>query len=55
MQIYDRWGIKKWESSSVSGEWDGKDASDGTYFYIIKATSTKGVSQDYKGYLTLIK
>ena len=55
--IYDRWGLKMFESSTLGlgGAWDGKNASDGTYFYIIKATSTKGVSQDYRGYLTLIK
>jgi gliding motility-associated-like protein len=55
--IYDRWGLKMFESSTLGfgGAWDGKNADDGTYFYIIKATSTKGVSQDYKGYLTLIK
>lgn len=55
MVIYDRWGLKMWESSSASGAWDGKNAVDGTYFYVIKATSTKSETKEYKGPLTLIK
>ncbi|HWY33224.1 MAG TPA: gliding motility-associated C-terminal domain-containing protein, partial [Nitrosopumilaceae archaeon] len=57
--VYDRWGLKMWESTSVNGAWDGKvsgkEASDGTYYYILNATNNKGATQNYKGYLTLIK
>ncbi|MEO8762632.1 MAG: gliding motility-associated C-terminal domain-containing protein, partial [Bacteroidia bacterium] len=57
--IFDRWGLKMWESNSPTGMWDGKsgsaDAKDGTYFYIIKVTDTKNVSTDYKGNITLIR
>ena len=57
--IFDRWGLKMWEASSATSMWDGrngsKDANDGTYFYIIKATDNKGVSTDYKGDVTLVK
>ncbi|MEO8762020.1 MAG: gliding motility-associated C-terminal domain-containing protein [Bacteroidia bacterium] len=55
MTIFDRWGLKLWESSSATGAWDGKNASDGTYFYIIKATSTKAETKEYKGPILLIK
>ncbi len=57
--ILDRWGLKMWESSSLTASWDGrngsKDANDGTYFYIISATDNKGVTTSYKGYLTLLR
>jgi gliding motility-associated-like protein len=59
VEIFDRWGLKMF-SSSINSPWDGKtaggkDAPDGTYFYLINATSNKGVSQEYKGFLTLIR
>jgi gliding motility-associated-like protein len=55
MVIYDRWGLKMWESTSATGTWDGKNSNDGTYFYVIKATSTKSQTTEYKGPLLLIK
>jgi len=55
MVIYDRWGLKMWESSSASGTWNGGNCSEGTYFYVIKATSTKNENKEYKGSILLIK
>ena len=55
MAIFDRWGLKIWESSSASGMWNGAGSNDGTYFYIIKATSTKNQTKEYKGTILLIK
>jgi gliding motility-associated-like protein len=61
MEIFDRWGLKMFSTTSVTGEWDGKtvggkDVPADTYFYLINATSSKtGKSQAYKGYLTLIR
>lgn len=45
--IYDRWGIKMYEWTSILGGWDGRTsggapASEGTYFYIIKASAYDG-------------
>jgi len=60
MLIYDRWGLKMFESSTINAPWDGKntggkEASEGSYFYLINVTSNKGVNREYKGFLTLIK
>jgi len=62
--IYDRWGIKIFETNNINTAWDGKTTSGitssaGTYYYIIKliATNSKGVSKqkDFKGYLELVR
>ena len=60
--IFDRWGNKVFESNSDTGNiaWDGKnmsgkDASVGTYFYIIKATGKDGTSYDKKGNVSLYR
>ncbi len=58
--IYDRWGLKMFESSSVTGAWDGKniggrEVPSDTYFYIINATDNKGNNNKYKGDITLIR
>lgn len=61
MDIFDRWGLKMFSSSSINTVWDGKtaggkDVPADTYFYLINATSSKtNVSKEYKGYLTLIR
>jgi gliding motility-associated-like protein len=62
--VYDRWGIKVFETSTLSQAWDGRSTgglacSAGAYFYIIKltATNSKGVieQKDFKGYLELVR
>ncbi len=58
--IYDRWGLKVYESNDYLTFWNGKylqhgkDCTDGTYFYIIKyscATENKKLH----GFLTLMR
>jgi gliding motility-associated-like protein len=60
--IYDRWGTKIYELNTEKGNiaWDGKtqtgkEAPDGTYFYIITATGKDGVSYDTKGTVSLFR
>lgn len=53
--VYNRWGLKVYESSNNIVRWDGHTTSgercaDGDYFYIIQ-TETK----NYKGFLQLIR
>jgi gliding motility-associated-like protein len=60
LEIYDRWGLQMFDSSTINAPWDGKtkagkEAPDGTYFYIIDATDKKGNDNKYKGFLTLIR
>lgn len=56
MEVYDRWGIKMFESTSSEKCWDGinqtnkKPAVAGTYYYIAVMNNTK-----IKGYVTLVR
>lgn len=61
MIVYDRWGLKMFEATE-SGKmaWDGKTksgntVSDGTYFYVIKATGLDGQTYDMKGSINVFK
>jgi gliding motility-associated-like protein len=60
--IYDRWGTKIYELTTEKGNiaWDGKtqtgkEAPDGTYFFVIKASGKDGQSYDTKGTLSLFR
>ena len=61
--IYDRWGrmVFKTEGATAGNiSWDGKnpagkDAPDGTYFYIIKAKGKDGKEFNQKGNLSLFR
>lgn len=57
--VYDRWGIMVFES--LPGEpWDGtspngKNCSDGTYYYILRYSDFAGKQGMLKGFVTLIR
>lgn len=59
--IYDRWGLKLFESTDVNLHWNGKpnntgsDCPVGTYFYVINLTDKNDKTIDYNGFLTLIR
>ena len=55
MEVYDRWGIKVFKSTDTEKCWDGKtlkgkDANEGTYYYIAKFGELT-----LKGYVTLLR
>ncbi len=56
--IFDRWGLQLYSWSDVKGGWDGKtggkDATDGTYFYMINATDIDGKTIEKQGSFQLI-
>ena len=59
MVIMNRWGQTLYSSNSKNTGWNGKtssgtDCTDGTYYYIIDVTTTVD-TQNYKGFLTLIR
>ncbi|MCC6181360.1 MAG: gliding motility-associated C-terminal domain-containing protein [Bacteroidia bacterium] len=55
LMIYDRWGLLMFDGTANGNiKWDGKNKSgnivtDGTYFYIIKATGLDSKEYDLKG------
>ncbi|HTL83462.1 MAG TPA: gliding motility-associated C-terminal domain-containing protein, partial [Bacteroidia bacterium] len=58
IEIYDRWGVKVFESEAPEIHWDGRSTAglpctDGTYYYVLHAVSN---THDYSttGFLTLI-
>lgn len=59
-EIYNRWGQKEYEWHTTNGGWDGRttaglNASDGTYYYVIKATGVDGKEYFEKGTFALIR
>ena len=52
--IYNRWGLKVYESTDITKSWDGKNVEDGTYYYLIKAESASGNHFDEKGFVQRI-
>jgi gliding motility-associated-like protein len=58
--IFNRWGQLIYSWDSMNANWDGKmtngnDATDGTYFYLIKVISLKGEEKEFNGPLTLVR
>jgi gliding motility-associated-like protein len=57
--IYDRWGVKIYEFSTLNGSWDGKSTAgekltDGTYYYLLKMQTLTGEIKQEKGFVQLI-
>ncbi|GIV44588.1 MAG: hypothetical protein KatS3mg035_1711 [Bacteroidia bacterium] len=60
LQIFDRWGKMVFETNDFNTGWDGKrkggsQASDGVYFWIVKATGIDNQSFTLKGNVTLLR
>lgn len=57
--IFNRWGEKIYSWEGIDGLWngtyDGKTASDGTYFYISKVEWKNGEKETITGHITLLK
>jgi len=54
MSIYNRWGLKVYESTDYASEWwDGANHSDGVYYYVLHVT--EGLEQQYQGSVTLLR
>lgn len=60
MEIYDRWGVLMFKTSSPPEGWDGtnpsgSDAVDGTYYYVVRAVAYNDQVFELTGFLTLIR
>jgi gliding motility-associated-like protein len=57
--IFDRWGSLVFETENIGTAWDGtingKDAASGAYAYLLEVTFNDGVSDVYKGSITLVR
>jgi len=59
-EIYNRWGNLVYKSHSITHLWDGKDQngrdlSDGFYYYLIDLTLSSREARQLKGYIHLIR
>ena len=52
VKIYDRWGLKIYESEAYANDWDGGKHADGVFYYIVK---NRLDGQAYTGYVHLVK
>ena len=60
IEIYNRWGLKIYESESAQIKWDGRtnagvELNDGTYYFILHAVSVTKKDYSTTGYIQLLK
>ncbi|MFA6923579.1 MAG: gliding motility-associated C-terminal domain-containing protein [Bacteroidales bacterium] len=60
VKIFNRWGVKMFESKNINFTWDARTNSgyvilDGTYYYIISATGKDGKEWEMHGAVTIIR
>ncbi len=53
--IYDRWGVKLYETDNPLIEWDGQNHSAGTYFWVVNYINLEGVNKTLNGCVTIIR
>jgi len=51
--VYNRWGKLVFEAENYKNDWDGKNLSDGTYYYIYKYGID--LKNEYRGTLTIVR
>lgn len=51
LEIYNRWGLKLYESADYQNDWDGKNAPDGTYYFILYVRDGRTIP----GYFSILR
>jgi gliding motility-associated-like protein len=60
MYIYDRWGVEVAHIEQINRGWDGRnvsgiEVSDGTYYYVVRASGYDAKVYELTGFLTLLR
>lgn len=53
--ILNRWGGSVYQAKNYQNDWSGNGLDEGTYFYSLKVKNSKGDTEEYKGYITLLR
>lgn len=53
--IFNRWGNQMFEINDFTTKWDGKDATEGVYFFKYKITGLDGQLREGHGHVSLIR
>ena len=55
VDIFNRWGQQVHSFNALTSDWNGKDCSEGTYYYIVKGKTQESKIIDEKGTVQLVK
>lgn len=55
LMVVNRWGASVYQTKNYQNTWTGNMLDDGTYFYSLKVINKKGVQEEYKGYVMLLR
>ncbi|RYE36967.1 MAG: T9SS type B sorting domain-containing protein [Sphingobacteriaceae bacterium] len=55
LMIVNRWGTNVYQTKNYQNTWTGDMLDEGTYFYSLKVMNSKGVQEEYKGYVMLLR
>lgn len=60
LSVFDRWGALVYKEENYDNRWigtdsNGKELSDGVYYYVLEVESADGVFDQYKGHVTLLR
>jgi gliding motility-associated-like protein len=59
LEVYDRWGKLVFQASDPAQSWDGrfegKDASEGVYYWVARYTDCKGTQERKTGFVELLR
>ena len=55
LTIINRWGNEVYKTKSYQNNWNGNGLSEGTYYYIVRATMCDGKDKVFKGYVMIVR
>src|SRR5690606_18079498 len=53
VEIFDRWGNRVYQSNDYRNDWNGGEAPEGTYYYILRVKD--GENTVHKGIITILR